>query len=180
MKFKEGVKIMGEAIFKKRIIPCVFLLIFIPILFSIVNAGQAAAKTWYIDDDYVEYPDADFNSILEAVKAASCGDTILVYPGTYKGAPAQGLYIIKSDLTIKSVQGFDSTIICYSSIDLAGDHITINGFTIECDINIVDADYVTISNNYFKGYHSGIRIDGDYTTIVDNSFENCGITYTPL
>ena len=169
---------MGEAIFKKRIIPCVFLLIFIPILFSIVNAGQAAAKIWYVDDDYVEYPDADFHSILGAVKAASCGDTILVYPGTYKGAPTQGLYIIKSDLTIKSVEGFDSTIICYSSIDLAGDHITINGFTIECDINIVDADYVTISNNYFKGYHSGIRIDGDYATIVDNSFENCGIFIT--
>jgi len=40
-------------------------------------------RTWTVDDDGVECPDADFTSIQEAINAASDGDTIYVYNGTY-------------------------------------------------------------------------------------------------
>jgi hypothetical protein len=43
----------------------------------------AAATTWKVDDDGVECPNPDFNSISAAVAAAGSGDTIEVCPGTY-------------------------------------------------------------------------------------------------
>jgi len=42
-----------------------------------------APRTWYVDDDLVDYPDADFTAIQDAVDEAGPGDTIIVYPGTY-------------------------------------------------------------------------------------------------
>jgi len=53
---------------------------------SFGKQGQALAqdsKTWYVDDDLQDYPSADFTKIQDAVNAASAGDTISGYPGTY-------------------------------------------------------------------------------------------------
>ena len=38
-----------------------------------------------VDDDFGENPQANFDSIQDAINAASDGATILVYPGTYTG-----------------------------------------------------------------------------------------------
>ncbi|MHA2246672.1 MAG: right-handed parallel beta-helix repeat-containing protein [Candidatus Hodarchaeales archaeon] len=48
--------------------------------FQVVNAEPT---TWTVDDDLLDYPDADFTMIQEAISVAVSGDTILVYPGTY-------------------------------------------------------------------------------------------------
>jgi parallel beta-helix repeat protein len=45
---------------------------------------QTLGKTIYVDDDKQDYPDADYEIIQHAIHAASPGDTIIVYPGTYK------------------------------------------------------------------------------------------------
>lgn len=47
------------------------------------SAAVAASTTWTVDDDGLECPTADFTHPQDAVNAASPGDTILVYPGTY-------------------------------------------------------------------------------------------------
>jgi parallel beta-helix repeat protein len=49
--------------------------------------GDRAALTriWTVDDDGVQAPDADFTAIQPAVNAATAGDTVMVYAGTYSG-----------------------------------------------------------------------------------------------
>ena len=50
------------------------------------NGGQALAQegtTWYVDDDKMDCPDADFSRIQDAMDASSYGDTIVVCPGNY-------------------------------------------------------------------------------------------------
>ena len=40
-------------------------------------------RTWYVDDDKLDCPDADFGRIQDAMDASSFGDTIVVCPGAY-------------------------------------------------------------------------------------------------
>lgn len=70
------------------------------------QAPAQEAKTWYVDDDKQDYPDADFTKIQEAVDAASSGDTIFVYNGTYP----EHLSISKNNLTL-TAEDKDNTII---------------------------------------------------------------------
>ncbi len=77
-----------------------------------------------------------YTTIGDAITAAAAGDTILVYPGTYN----ENVVINKSNITLKSVGGRDSTIIgpgtsvtSYRVINIDGKNlgtITVEGFTI--------------------------------------------------
>ncbi|NMG83780.1 MAG: hypothetical protein GIS02_06220 [Methanosarcinales archaeon] len=46
-------------------------------------SGVEGATTWHVDDDFADYPDANFTDVQDAVDASRLGDTISVYPGTY-------------------------------------------------------------------------------------------------
>ena len=46
-------------------------------------ATPRAPVTWHVDDDLVEYPGADYQTIQEAVDAAIAQDTIVVHEGDY-------------------------------------------------------------------------------------------------
>ena len=48
-------------------------------LIALLLTASASAETWTVDDD----SSADFTDIQSAIDAASDGDTVLVYPGTY-------------------------------------------------------------------------------------------------
>jgi pectin methylesterase-like acyl-CoA thioesterase len=74
-----------------------------------VFGSQALAqepKTWYVDDDKQDYPDADFTRIQDAVDAASAGDTIIVRDGTY----TENVDVNKR-LTIRFENGSGKTIV---------------------------------------------------------------------
>lgn len=90
------------------------------ILCILITAFPVMAQvTWTVDDDGIEYPGADFTHPQDAVNAASPGDIILVYPGTYGSrlytsptpphwtAPndqyAPALIVYKDGLTIQAV-----------------------------------------------------------------------------
>ncbi|WP_106776098.1 cell wall-binding repeat-containing protein [Peptostreptococcus russellii] len=97
--------------------------------------GKTASTTVTIGDSLVEKSE----SIQAAIKAASAGDTILVAPGTYKEA----LQLNVENLTLKSLEGRDNTIIDASNEEgEAADYavqigssglgtITLEGFTVQ-------------------------------------------------
>lgn len=100
------------------------------------------SATWLVDDDLAQRPDADFTSIQAAVDAASAGDTIQVFPGTYfeavevdKTLSILGAQRAKNPRT-RSIDPAKESIVDTPAIGLAGFHlsapdITINGFTIQ-------------------------------------------------
>ena len=47
------------------------------------------ATTWTVDDDGVDFPDADFDNIQDAIDVAVDGDIVNVYPGTYTSTDTQ-------------------------------------------------------------------------------------------
>lgn len=131
----------------------------------------------HVDDDSKDYPNADFAKIQDAVDAASTGDTIIVYPGTY----TENLDVSKDQLTIKSESGADSTIVQAMDPDdhifeIKADHIEIQGLTIQgatgnekagiysydCPISVSD---LTLSDNNYGIYaystpRSSLRVSG--------------------
>jgi parallel beta-helix repeat protein len=117
-------------------------------------------KTWYVDDDRADYPDADFTKIQDAVNAVRVGDIIIVYPGTY----AENVDVNKSYLTISSKSGADSTIV--------------QAVNPEDDVFEVTADYVDISGFAVKGAtvrHAGIDLYyANHCNISENNISNNG------
>ena len=94
--------------------------------------GPVAGKTWHVDDDLADYPNADFTKIQDAVNAASAGDTIIVYPGTY----TENVDVNKDHLTIQSENGADSTIVQAANPDdhvfeVTADYVNITGFMVK-------------------------------------------------
>jgi len=114
----------------------------------------------YVPDDYL--------TIQSAVDAATTGDTIIVRDGTY----IENINLNKENLTVKSENGADKTIIQAADSNnnvfkITADYVTIDGFTIKGGSSGVYigerawlkvADYSTISNNNILGNNKGISL----------------------
>ena len=160
------------------------LIIALGLCVGMVGAFQTpvlAATTWYVDDDKVEYPGADFTTIQDAVDAASEGDTIIVYPGTY----VENVDVDKR-LTIQSNSGNPADTIVSAAnpddhvFDIAADQVTIDGFTTtgatfsgKYGIYLSTASYCTICNNHAENNHHGIGlVNTSNNTVSDNTAIN--------
>lgn len=101
--------------------------------------------TWTVDDDGAQCPTADFTHPQDAVNAASPGDTILVYPGTYGSrrytsptpphwsAPndqyAPALIVYKDGLNIQAVDPDPSQTIIETTHDYWSNKVAIQAST---------------------------------------------------
>jgi len=123
-----------------------------------IQPVKAEPRTWTVDDD----GSADFHTIQEAINAASLGDTIFVYNGTYY-----------------------ENVVVNKTVTLIGEHRSttfIDGRRLGTVVNIT-ANNVVIShftmqkggNNSFDQYPaSGINVLSTNTTISDNNvIDNC-------
>jgi len=125
-----------------------------------IQLVKADPKTWYVDDS----GGADFTKIQDAVYAASAGDTIYVYNGTYH----EYIYFSKS-LTLIGENTY-ATIIDGSGygpvIGIYADNVAISGFTVrnsgwglsyaESGIYLSFVESCNISDNIVTNSYYGI------------------------
>jgi parallel beta-helix repeat protein len=143
-------------------------------------------KTWYVDDDRADYPAADFTKIQEAVDAASPGDTIIVYPGTY----IENVDVNTANLTIKSQNGTaNCTVNAANSsdhvFDVTASWVNITGFTVENATTDMAGIYLgnnvqhcNISSNNATNNYFGIWLSSSSSNTLTNntaSSNNYGI-----
>ena len=118
-----------------------------------VTFSTVVADSIYVDDDFVQNPEADYSTIQEAIDSASNGDEIFVSPGTYTGL---GNYVVDfgdKEVSVQSLSGADSTyidgefqraLVSFSG-QSQGDETYLSGFTL-FNASVDDAPYIDGSN----------------------------------
>ncbi|KKG08619.1 hypothetical protein EO92_18490 [Methanosarcina sp. 2.H.A.1B.4] len=128
--------------------------IFIGLIFLLLT-GPASADTIAVDNG----GEGDYKSIQKAINNANPGDTVLVYPGTYKEN-----IVVDRELRIISKSGNpEDTIVLAATqkehvFKVASDNVTIRGFKIK------DASGVP------GNYKYGIYLDGTKNCIIDSNY----------
>jgi hypothetical protein len=111
----------------------------LPLLLGTLTA-HAAASDLHVDDDGMEYPNAGYTSIQDAVDDAYHGSTIHVYPGTYTGTGNEVVKIEKI-IDLRAETSLGEVVIdgqnwrrCLTVLgwdaDTHTDSISVNGFTL--------------------------------------------------
>ena len=142
------------------------------LIFTVIFAMMAflsiectLASTIYVPDDY--------RTIQQAVNNATEGDVIIMRAGTY----VENLNVNKR-LTIRSENGFDSTIVRAEDrfedvFEVTADYVNISGFTVEgarskAGISL-KADYCNISNNHCSNNADGIFLSRSNSNCISNN-----------
>ncbi|MGQ9493274.1 MAG: right-handed parallel beta-helix repeat-containing protein [Anaerolineae bacterium] len=120
-----------------------FIVITFALILLLTMAVAADPGTLYVDDDFSPtmpgFGTIYFNTIQEAVNAATVGDTIYVYPGTYTENVS-----VNKQLFIRSIAGAGSTVVdangTGSGFHISADGVVIDGFAI-CNAKATDQYY---------------------------------------
>ena len=131
----------------------IFISLFITIVGLFTLLGTTTPSTFYVDDGGM----ANFTLIGDAIDAAIVGDTIIVKDGLY----FENLIIHKSDLTIRSENGSNRTIVRAANPDVnvfevTGDEVKIIGFTISGATNMPNAGVYVHTADYCEIYYNNI------------------------
>lgn len=144
------------------------VLIFLIMLFAMANISGASAVTITVGADS---EGADYTSIQDAIKNATAGDTVLVFPGNY----TENVYVDK-ELIISYLSGnpVDTVVKAANSEDdvftVVSDNTTVRWFSITgAGIDQYGDDKAGI---YFEGANNGVITENN---IYSNGY---GIFYT--
>lgn len=124
-------------------------------------AVNSPAATWEVRQDGL----GDFLAIWEAIDAASPGDEVFVWPGTY----TEPVLTLNQDIVLSSIDGHEATILDGGGSNrclhvTAGASVQITGFTIQ---------------NCLAYDGAGIHVDqGSIATVSNCHFNNNMATYT--
>jgi parallel beta-helix repeat protein len=144
-------------------------------------ATRQPTRVWTVDDDLIDFPDADFIRIQDAVDAAGTGDVINVYPGTY----IENVVVEKS-IKIESVAGPQVTTVqpliseSWSWVFLIkADHVTVSGFTVSDNTlgsgiktagdSVNPVEGCRINSNIVANNRYGINLAYSDSTIVSDN-----------
>lgn len=130
--------------------------------------AQAAGVTWYVDDDYVECPDANFSTIQQAINNASDYDVIIVCDGTY----SESININKS-LVIRSQNGPGVTLIDGGEADRAVS-VNASGVTFGGDGQGFYLGDAGVGIAMYTGSHGVGDVNMSGISIVGNVVQDCG------
>lgn len=135
------------------------------------EAKKTNVKTWHVDDDKKEYPNAEYANIQDAINAASDGDVIIVYAGRYSPFVVNKSLNITGISVIKNKVLFTPKIVGKSGekIEIAKDNCIISGFLTNTSINVNSSNNL-IANNIIVGKNTSINVYKRNNTIVDNVF----------
>ena len=154
----------------------VFAVLFATLAF--VSIGYASAAMIYVPDN--------FSTIQQAVNNATANDVIIVRDGTY----TENVDVNVNHLTIKSENGFDSTIVQAAStsdhvFEVTADYVNISGFTVgnatEGDKAGIylgrNVDHCNISDNNATGNSAGIYLFSSRKNNLTNNTANSNNKY---
>jgi len=136
-----------------------------------IQSIKAEPRTWTVDDDRVECPDADFTSIQQAINAAGSGDTIYVYNGTYyeRVKIDKHLNLVGADkgTTIIDANGANEAIYVHSDAK----KVVISGFTIKKSLQgiLLLNDFSTVSGNIVTNNLNGIVMRSSNGHIISDN-----------
>src|SRR5688572_18751809 len=150
----------------------------VAILLSVLlclSTAPAFARTLVVDNDAAECPQAEYNTIQQAVAAAEEGDKILVCPGHYFGT----VVVETPDLRIEA-QGKPGEVVLQGTgavgelgfrlLNTTG--VVLQGFTVQgfgrAQIRIEGGSENTVRNNVTRGavVNDGIQVTGSSTNVA--------------
>jgi parallel beta-helix repeat protein len=143
----------------------------------IFRSVKSQPSIWIVDDD----GPADFNTITDAIEAASPGDTIRVRNGVYREEVVvnkNGLRLIgeEADLTIIDGEGKNVTV-----VEVVANDVVISGFTIEnsgfpssgqLSAGIRIFGYANVTGNIIKRNKIGIHVNFKCIIVKNQLFYN--------
>lgn len=161
---------------------------------GIIDEVKVSATTiWTVDDDKIQCPTADFTNIQDAIDAASSGDTVKVYEGTYTeqlvinksltllGDPGPKIVApdTRNTYTIaESTATWDPIIFAYGGTESGGAvggsgtiSVTIDGFEIDGGNKATTARFVGI---LYRNVNPGVVSNNDIHDMYDADGEGDG------
>ena len=138
-------------------------LLVVPFSMMIITASAGAAT--------IIVP-ADYATIQGAVDAASSGDLILVWPGTYTSNTGPVVDMMGKAVTLQSAGTADETI-----LDGQGSHRVIDCVSGEGTGTVIDG--FTLTGGVVSGNGGGLRILGSSPIVLDCTIVNCSVAAGP-